>query len=582
MLKVVQFWTILFALSLPSVAQVQAWQNWCQNGGQTVVTQGLNSVTHIQRSFPKCTVTVFITGTQNPASIFSDTLSTPLSNPFTANVDGSFKFYASTSNCYDITISGGNTGDSLPAPFTFVDQCLGSGGGGSGGPATQLFKAVPNCTAAGTVLNETVQESSQVVNGVTITCATVGQVGSTSIIGVCSNAQGGTCGNTGIALVLTSGTGPCTMDGQGVQGDYIIQSPTINGFCSDFGSTKPTTVTETLGNVSVPNSGGAGNAATVQVAPLSLLLPGASGSSNVNACSQVGAVAYYSGLNIISCDLAFITDGHGHVQAVSLGLTGSGAGFMYCVQGPAPSLSVSNSVYTTCPTSVSSTYGNAWPGTQGATNNCLGISSQASTLNSLGWLTCNGVTPYTIQVNGASLTAGDTVNFNNTTPAAGSNGINVTFQTSKASTTDSVSAELVGDGNSGHVLTGTGSFANIPRNITMKIRCSSGLVAQTTDGACSVIYQNYKTAGCTIGGYTLLIDQGTITIKLWKVASGTAIPTVSNVISTSGWSISSGTQLISTNVSDLTTTSVATNDTLALDVTAVSAATYVELTLLCQ
>jgi hypothetical protein len=49
---------------------------------------------------------------------------------------------------------------------------------------------------------------------------------------------------------------------------------------------------------------------------------------------------------------------------------------------------------------------------------------------------------YALQIAGTGLTAGDTVNFNASTPAAQSNYANVTFQTSKSSNTDSVSAEM--------------------------------------------------------------------------------------------------------------------------------------------
>lgn len=66
---------------------------------------------------------------------------------------------------------------------------------------------------------------------------------------------------------------------------------------------------------------------------------------------------------------------------------------------------------------------------------------------------------YTLQVNGTSLSAGDTVNLNATTPAAPSNGYAITFATSKSGTTDSVSAAIVGDGNSAHCLLGTGVFS---------------------------------------------------------------------------------------------------------------------------
>ena len=58
----------------------------------------------------------------------------------------------------------------------------------------------------------------------------------------------------------------------------------------------------------------------------------------------------------------------------------------------------------------------------------------------------------TVSVNGSSVS---TPNFNASTPAAGSNGKNVTWQVSGSS----VSAEIVGDGNAAHYLDGTGSYS---------------------------------------------------------------------------------------------------------------------------
>lgn len=79
----------------------------------------------------------------------------------------------------------------------------------------------------------------------------------------------------------------------------------------------------------------------------------------------------------------------------------------------------------------------------------------------------------------------------------------------------------------------------------------------------------------TITAWNIAVDTGTCTVKVWKVATGTAVPTISNVINTSGVSISSGTYVRSTTTSDFTTTSVAANDILAYDITAVSGATEI-------
>jgi len=87
---------------------------------------------------------------------------------------------------------------------------------------------------------------------------------------------------------------------------------------------------------------------------------------------------------------------------------------------------------------------------------------------------------------------------------------------------------------------------------------------------------------CTIQAYNLTIDAGTITVKFWKIATGTAIPTATNSISTSGVSIASGTAIHSATLTDFTTTSIAANDIMAMAVTAVSGAHQVTGVLQCQ
>jgi hypothetical protein len=87
---------------------------------------------------------------------------------------------------------------------------------------------------------------------------------------------------------------------------------------------------------------------------------------------------------------------------------------------------------------------------------------------------------------------------------------------------------------------------------------------------------------CTISAYNLLIDAGTITVKFWKVATGTAIPTSTNSINTSGVGISSGTAIHSTTLTDFTTTAVAANDIMAVNITAVTTAKYFSAVLECD
>lgn len=81
----------------------------------------------------------------------------------------------------------------------------------------------------------------------------------------------------------------------------------------------------------------------------------------------------------------------------------------------------------------------------------------------------------------------------------------------------------------------------------------------------------------TIVAYSVMSD-GTATVKWWKKANGTAIPTVSDNINTSGLSLSSGTSTgVVSTTSDFTTTSVADGDMWIGNLTAVGGgATWVQ------
>lgn len=77
----------------------------------------------------------------------------------------------------------------------------------------------------------------------------------------------------------------------------------------------------------------------------------------------------------------------------------------------------------------------------------------------------------------------------------------------------------------------------------------------------------------TITAWAIGVDAGTATMKAWKVAAGTAVPTSSNSINTSGVAISSGTYIRSTTVTDFTTTTVTANDIFAFNIETVATAT---------
>lgn len=96
--------------------------------------------------------------------------------------------------------------------------------------------------------------------------------------------------------------------------------------------------------------------------------------------------------------------------------------------------------------------------------------------------------------------------------------------------------------------------------------------AELTSGLTS-----YLTIPCamTIVAWNILVDTGTCTVKLWRVASGTAIPTETNSINANGLSLASGTAIRSTTLTDFTDTTLDENDIVAINLVAVSGATKV-------
>lgn len=116
---------VLWALLL--IAPVHARQRiagFCEDGGQSVLVQGLTSTTKVQRSYAACTVTVYPAGASqvpaNLAIIYSDDNGTQQTNPFTAAADGQWFFYADTGR-YDVRFSGAG----ITTPFTRGDQSTG-------------------------------------------------------------------------------------------------------------------------------------------------------------------------------------------------------------------------------------------------------------------------------------------------------------------------------------------------------------------------------------------------------------------------------------------------------------------------
>lgn len=145
MIKRFLLFTILAIVgAIPLSAQIDAIQGHCTLGGTKAITSGINSTNYNQGIIPGCAVTVYLTGTTTLATIYSNSLGTPLANPFTAvqlpspNA-GYWIFYAPDGTGVDVKLSGGNGNagcttapNCYVTPLTYTDLKVGGGGGGSG------------------------------------------------------------------------------------------------------------------------------------------------------------------------------------------------------------------------------------------------------------------------------------------------------------------------------------------------------------------------------------------------------------------------------------------------------------------
>jgi hypothetical protein len=124
--------------------------------------------------------------------------------------------------------------------------------------------------------------------------------------------------------------------------------------------------------------------------------------------------------------------------------------------------------------------------------------------------------------------------------------------------------------------------ADMPTSVrTRSIGAAFGVKGGAPLSTGQVIYVSVPFA-CTIAGWTMMLDSGTGTIDVWKIATGTAVPTVTNTITASATpAISTGTALHSTTLTGWTT-SVAANDLFGFNISAVSSATTATLQMECN
>lgn len=103
-----------------------------------------------------------------------------------------------------------------------------------------------------------------------------------------------------------------------------------------------------------------------------------------------------------------------------------------------------------------------------------------------------------------------------------------------------------------------------------------------TSGSTATVYFTVPFACSTFVGWNITVDTGTITFDVWKIATGSAIPTATNTITASALpALSSGTALHSTTMTGWTTTSAA-NDIWGININTVASATKASFTLQCS
>jgi hypothetical protein len=109
-------------------------------------------------------------------------------------------------------------------------------------------------------------------------------------------------------------------------------------------------------------------------------------------------------------------------------------------------------------------------------------------------------------------------------------------------------------------------FAALPRVRSFSV---------TLTPAAPTVYVSVPVGG-TITAWTIMLDAGTATVKLWRVpAGGTALPVAADTMSTAGLDITVGTVLRSEDLRDFKSTAIGTNDIIAVHLQASAGAAWV-------
>ena len=243
------------------------------------------------------------------------------------------------------------------------------------------------------------------------------------------------------------------------------------------------------------------------------------------------------------------------------------------------------------------TFGNITGSTQCLQLNTSGIAG--GTANPCGTVTATGspttqiakfasatqLTPATSGTDYAPATSGSSVLKGN-----GAGGFSAAVAGTDYAAPTSGSSILFGNGSGGfsnvtigsHLSFSAGTLDTAPSTTVRSFGATFGDTGATLAlGAGSVVYFTVPYA-CTIAAWNITVDAGTVTFDVWKIGTGTAIPTVANTITASAKpQLSSGTALHSTTLTGWTT-AVTANDIFGIQLNTVATAKYAELDIQCN
>ena len=246
---------LLLLLIYPSIGSAkEAWRGFCEEGAQHVITSGLSSTTQVQQSHPSCLVTILVHG-GGLAVIYSDNNGTPLANPFTANTNGQFTWYAANGRYDQVTTAAGFSQTTTYSDILLCDPADTASACGTAAPGAAAVSIFKNNVLVGVEPGIDFVEGT----GISITPATDDPPNSRVHLTFNANLVAGTnitLVNSGNQTTInaTGGGSGCTLPGT----DTGVLSEHPVGTCLDSAhfTWDDTAFNFQVGNASNANSGG--------------------------------------------------------------------------------------------------------------------------------------------------------------------------------------------------------------------------------------------------------------------------------------------------------------------------------------